>query len=349
MSSPRARDGYVTANIRTASRTRFVLIGRGSRSTGSGGSAVPPGPPPAGLSARCVPGIGVQVGRRRGPDRRGLVRDRRRDEQADQRAEHAARDDPDGRAAEERHRDRHDAADDRGDQLAPPGDEPDRQPDHRGREDDVDPEPRRVRDLGADQDPGERREGPRDERRADRADPVAALVRPADPSEVADRQRECLVGQEVRHHRPAGERDRPEPRPERRRVEQVARVEEGGQQDHAGPRESARDVADGRELGGAGEDDDAHGHRLDRREARLARRQAIDEAEPHRRDRDPDAVGDEPATARPELDVGVGRRCSRRVRHGHAPGLAHAPRRQRRKVLPQVPSQTTKTACFSAA
>ena len=43
-------------------------------------------------------------------------------------------------------------ADDGRDQLAPAGDQADRQPDHGGREDDVDAEPRRVRDLGAEDD-----------------------------------------------------------------------------------------------------------------------------------------------------------------------------------------------------
>ena len=68
------------------------------------------------------------------------------------------------------------------------------------------------------------------------ADPVAALVGPADPPEVADRQRERLVGQEVGHHRPTGERHVAQPRPQRRRIEQVARVEQRGQQDDPGPR-----------------------------------------------------------------------------------------------------------------
>ena len=47
-------------------------------------------------------------------------------------------------------------------------------------------------------------------------------------------------------------------RRERGPVEQVTGVEERRQQHDAEPREPAEDVADGRELGGAGEDDDAH-------------------------------------------------------------------------------------------
>ena len=70
-----------------------------------------------------------------------------------------------------------------------------------------------------------------------------------------------------------------EPRGEGRGVEQVAGVEQGRQQDHSRPGETCRDVAHGRELGRAGEDEHAHRHRLDRAEARAAGRQAVDEAE----------------------------------------------------------------------
>ena len=59
-----------------------------------------------------------------------------------------------------------------------------------------------------------------------------------------------------------------EPRREGRGVEDVAGVEQGRQQDRSRPGETARDVADGRELGRAGEDEQAHRHRLDRAEAR---------------------------------------------------------------------------------
>ena len=79
---------------------------------------------------------------------------------------------------------------------------------------------------------GERRQVPRDERHDDRRDPVAARVGPAEPPEVGDRQRERLVGQEVGHHRAARPRDVAQPRRQRRRVQQVAGVE----QDRSGAR-----------------------------------------------------------------------------------------------------------------
>ena len=78
--------------------------------------------------------------------------------------------------------DRDDRADDRRHEFAPAGDEPDREADHRGREDDVDAEPGRIRDLGAEEHAGQRREVPRDERRGDGADPVAALIGPTRPA-----------------------------------------------------------------------------------------------------------------------------------------------------------------------
>ena len=69
----------------------------------------------------------------------------------------------------------------------------------------------------------------------------------------------------------------------------------------------------------------AHRHGLDRREAGLAGGQAVDEAEPDRRDGDADRVGGEPSPAR----LTSGRRSAR--------GASA----QRRNVLAQVPSQTT--------
>ncbi len=84
------------------------------------------------------------------------------------------------------------------DQLAPSADQPDRQADHRRREDHVEPEASRIGDLAADGHAGQRGQVPRDPGRPDRGDPVAAFVGPADPREVADAERERLVGQDVR-------------------------------------------------------------------------------------------------------------------------------------------------------
>ena len=112
----------------------------------------------------------------------------------------------------------------------------------------------------------------------------------------------------------------------------MAGVEQEGQEQDAGPREAARDVADRRELRRPGEDDRAERHRLDRREPGVAGGQPEDEPEARGRDRDPERLAEEPAAA------GGERRLV--ARRGGA---------QRRKVFAQVPSQTTKTACFSKA
>ncbi len=127
------------------------------------------------------------------------------------------------------------------------------------------------------------------------------------------------------------ERDLADPRRQRRRVEQVARVQERGEQDDRRPGEPGHDVADGRELRGAGEGEDAHRHRLDRREPGRSRRQAVDEPEAGGRGGDPEGAAEELSPG------GVDRRR----------GGARSD--QRRNVFPQVPSQTTNTACFSAA
>ena len=86
-------------------------------------------------------------------------------------------------------------------------------------------------------------------------------------------------------------------------------IEQARQQDHARPRQTGGDVADGRELGGAGEHDHAHRDRFDRREPGLAGGQPVDEAEADRRDRDPGAVGEQLPSARPDVrgdrDVGA--------------------------------------------
>ena len=147
---------------------------------------------------------------------------------------------------------------------------------------------------------------------------------------MADRQGEGLVREQVGHDRPAGEGNVLEPRPQGGGVEQVAGVEQPRQQHDAGPRQAARHVPDGRELGRPGEHDDAHGHRLDGREAGLARGQAVDEPEPDRRDGDPDALGDQPAATRLEVRGG-----------GRGPVVGRRELAQRRKVFAQVPSQTT--------
>ena len=94
-----------------------------------------------------------------------------------------------------------------------------------------------------------------------------------------------------------------------------------------GHAQAARHVADGRELRGPGVDDEAHRHGLDRREAGLACRQAIDEPEPDRPDGESEGIDDELAATCSEF-LGVG---------------------QRRNVLPHVPSHTTNTAWRSRA
>ena len=157
----------------------------------------------------------------------------------------------------------------RGNQLTPARDQPDGQPDHRGREDDVDAETAGLGDRPARVHPGERGEVPWDERRAERADPVAGLVRPPEPPEVRERHGESLVGEEVGHHRAARPRDVGQPRPQGRGVEQVAGIEQEGEQRDRGPGEPRGHVADRRELGGPGEHDRAHHHGLERAEAGL--------------------------------------------------------------------------------
>ena len=97
----------------------------------------------------------------------------------------------------------------------------------------------------------------------------SSIPRARHPLEVPDREGERLVGQQMGHHGAAPERHATEPWRERCRIQQVARVEQEGEQDDSRPGEAGRDVPDGRELCGAGEDDRAHRHRLDRGEARL--------------------------------------------------------------------------------
>ena len=117
-------------------------------------------------------------------------------------------------------------------------------------------------------------------------------------------------------------------------------VEEERQQGDGRPGESAHDVPDRCELGGAAERDQAHRHRLDRREVTdRAGRQAIDEPEPHCADDDPEAVDDQ-AAAGGAQDVGPDPWVDRLRPRGRA---------QRRKVFAQVPSHTTNKACFSVA
>ena len=107
-----------------------------------------------------------------------------------------------------------------------PGDQPDREADHRGREDDVDAEAGRIRDLSASMTPASvaRFHGmnvPRPPR------PSNPLVGPAEPPEVADRRarmpRRSGGGPSPR----AGERHgRGATARQRRRIEQVTRVEQ---------------------------------------------------------------------------------------------------------------------------
>ena len=180
----------------------------------------------------------------------------RRHEHPDQRTEQPAGDDPDRRVRRR--------GDERPRRVAPtaaatssrrPVIRPDAQAGHRGREDDVEPErdgsaiwPPRTTPASVATFHGMNVDD-------DRGDPVAADVGPADPPEVGDRQRERLVGQDVGHDRPLPARPVAQPRRERGRVEEVAGVEERRQEDDAGQAEPAGDVADGRELGGAGEDE----------------------------------------------------------------------------------------------
>ena len=82
--------------------------------------------------------------------------------------------------------------------------------------------------------------------------------------DLSDTERERLVREQVRLDGAAPERDRPQPRRERRGVEEVAGIEQRGEKDHARPREAARHVAHGSELRRAGEHDHAHRARLER-------------------------------------------------------------------------------------
>ena len=126
------------------------------------------------------------------------------------------------------------------------------------------------------------------------------------------------------------------------RVQQVPRVQEEREDDDAEPREALADVADGRELRGAREREQAHRLRLDDGEAGFSSGQPVDEAEPGRGGHDPERVEQEPPPGGAQL-----------VWFGHRPAAmgppSSCPGGQRRKVFPQVPSQTTYRACFSNA
>ena len=210
--------------------------------------------------------------------------------------------------------------DDRSHELSAAGDQADREPDHGGRKDDVDAEERRIRDLRADEHARERREDPREEVGADRR-------RSSSPARRAGRRRrKCAIDranassvEQVRHHGAAPERHVPQPRCEGGRVEQVAGIEQGRQQDDPWPGQATHDVPDCRELRRAGEDDRAHRDGFDGREARLPRRQAVDEPEPDGRDGDPERIHDQPSPAGREclaVRGGVGRGCVRGPRIG---------------------------------
>ncbi len=289
----------------------------------TGGVAAPAGAVAA--RRRLVDGFGLErlvrggghrvpLGRGGRTERCDLVCLRARDEQAGERPDETADDDP--HPGPEREADDHPdrRSDGGGDELTPAGDQADAQTGHRGREDDIEPEPGRIGELAAEHHPGERRQVPRDEGRHDGPDPVAAIVGAADPLEVSDRQREGLVGQEVSHQRARPRRTVAEPRCEGRRIEQMASVEQRGQDDDPRPGQSAGDVADRGELGGAGEHEDAHRHRLDRRESGAARGQSIDEPEPGGRHGDAGRLLPELAARRRD----VGRRRRDRGRH---PGM----------------------------
>ena len=158
---------------------------------------------------------------------------------------------------------------------------------------------------------------------------------------MGDREGERLVGQKMSGKGALGRGPAAEPGSQRRRIKHVAGVEEEGEQANGGPREAARHVADRGELRGAAERDQAHRHRLDRREMPGGPRgQAVDEPEPGGADDDPETVEDQPAACCTNLLAPELRLSSRRQRRCEA---------QRRNVFSQVPSQTTKSARFSAA
>ena len=245
-------------------------------------------------------------------------------EQPDERPDQSAGHDADCRAGEEGHDHADGGPDDRGGQFASPGDEPRRQPDHGRGEDDVDTQPRRIGDLAAQDHAAQRREVPRDEHEADGAQPVPAFVGPTEPSEVRDGEGECFVGQEVRHHAAPCHWNVAQPRAHRRRIEHVPGVEQRREDQDRRPGDPARDVPDRRELGRAGEGDRAHRHRVDDREAGIACRETVHEAEPDPGDDDAQPIGDEPTAIHRGLVAGRDR-CGA----------------QRRNVFAQVPSHTT--------
>ena len=112
----------------------------------------------------------------------------RRHNHADQRPQESARDDPDGRPEQqgEHHPDRGARA--RGDDLATPRHESDREARHCRREHDVEAEGRGIRDRAAQQVPGNRRKVPGDEHRHHAGDPVARHVHAPEAMEVRDRR-----------------------------------------------------------------------------------------------------------------------------------------------------------------
>ena len=210
----------MTANIRTRA-------GRGRCSC-----SWPVGrcPPAVALRRTCASGHRVAVGRCGRAERRGLVGESP-GRAARPAARRARRDDPDRRARRERDADRDPAPTIAATSSRRPVMSPTARPIIAAGKMTSMPNRAGSGIWRAEHDPGERRQVPRDERRPDRGDPVAPLVGPPEPPEVADRQRERLVGQEVGHHRAPGDGHVPQPRRERGRVEQVARVEQGRQQD----------------------------------------------------------------------------------------------------------------------
>ena len=119
----------------------------------------------------------------------------------------------------------------------------------------------------------------------------------------------------------------------------MAGVDQGSQNDDRRPGKTGRDHARRRELAGAGEDDHRERDRFDRREARRTGGQAEDQAKAECRSDEPTAVGEQSASGSAQ-DGRVDRAQAGGWIDGWIDG-APAAVRQRRKVLPQVPSQTT--------
>ena len=197
------------------------------------------------------------------------------------------------------------------------------------------PEHSRVGDELAAQHAQDRGQVPGDERRADRGEPVAGRINPSQPPEVDAGQGERLVGQEMGHHHPFEERLGPQPGRQRGGVQEVAGIDQGGQDHDRRPGEARRDhpaaanwLAPAKTI-------------TEKAIASIGEKPAERAVRPKTRPK-PEAEA-----TRPMPSTASRRRAARRIGRieGRQAALGRARRGQRlgqrRNVLAQVPSHTT--------